>query len=346
MPTQENIAAVLYGIKDLRIEPVEMPTPGKGEVLLSMRSVGICGSDTHYLEHGRIGDFVCSGPMVLGHEASGVVAGLGEGVTELSVGDRVAIEPGVPCSSCQICKRGRYNLCPDVKFAATPPVHGSLARYIVHPASFCYRLPDSMSFDDAALLEPLSVGIHACRRAGVTIGSTVLITGAGTVGLVSMIAAKAAGASKVIVTDIDEGRLSVAKAFGGGADETFCVSRDVDEKALGAEIEADACIECSGADAGVRLCIYGAARGGVVVMVGMGKPTLSLPVLDASCREVDLRGVFRYCNTYPAAMALATRFDLSPLVTHRFSLRHAGQAFDAFSAPHIKSIKIIIDCAC
>jgi L-iditol 2-dehydrogenase len=349
MPTltdECNLGAVLHGIGDLRVEEIPMPEPSQDEVLISMRSVGICGSDAHYLDHGRIGDFVCKGPMVLGHEASGVVAALGSNVTTLRVGDRVAIEPGVPCATCDTCRSGRYNLCPDVRFAATPPVHGSLAQFIAHPAAFCYRLPDSMPFDHAALLEPLSVGIHACRRAHVALGHTVLITGAGTVGLVSMVAARAAGAHRIVVTDVDEARLTVAKTFGKhGADETILINSYTDPKVLGATIAADSCIECSGAEDGVRLCIYGAKRGGTVVLVGMGKPEMSVPILDAACREVDVRGIFRYCNTYPAALALASCVDLSQLITHRFPLKHAQRAFDTFKSRECNSIKVIIDCS-
>lgn len=338
----ENIAAVLHGISDLRVEAIEMPIAGHGEVLISMRSVGICGSDVHYLDHGRIGSFVCKGPMVLGHEASGVVLAVGPGVTSLKVGDRVAIEPGVPCGKCEQCRGGRYNLCPEVRFAATPPVHGSLARYISHPAGFCYRIPDSMSFDQAALLEPLSVGIHACRRARVGQGQTVLISGSGAVGLLALTAARGAGAHHVVVTDIDESRLEVAKGL--GADETIVVQSGMDLRKVGSAIMADACIECSGAESAARLCIFAAKAGGTVVFVGMGMSEMSLPILDAACREVDLRGIFRYANTYPAALALASKLDLSSLITHRFSLREVEKAFNTFKTPSAKSIKIVIDC--
>jgi L-iditol 2-dehydrogenase len=341
-----NLGAVLHGIGDLRVEEIPMPVPANNEVLISIRSVGICGSDAHYLDHGRIGNFVCTGPMVLGHEASGVVTALGADVKSLAVGDRVAIEPGVACASCDMCRKGRYNLCPDVRFAATPPVHGSLARFVAHPAAFCYRLPDSMPFEHAALLEPLSVGIHACRRAHIALGHTVLITGSGTVGLLSMVAARAAGAHRIVITDVDEGRLAVAKTLGaGGADETILVNADTDLNALGAKIAADACIECSGAEAGVRLCIYGAKRGGTVVLVGIGKPEMSIPILDAACREVDIRGIFRYCDTYPTAMTLATRVDFSELITHKFTLEDAPRAFETFKSRECKAIKVVIDCA-
>lgn len=282
--------------------------------------------------------------MVLGHEASGVVVAVGEGVTHLSHGDRVAIEPGVPCAECAQCMHGRYNLCPSVKFCATPPVDGSLANYVSHKASFCYKLPTHVSFDEAALLEPLSVGIHACRRGGVSLGHTVLITGAGPIGLVALYAARAAGASTIVITDMDTERLSVAQAL--GADRTITVLPDSNPKTLADGVDAHVCIDASGVESAVTTCIFGARPGGVVVMVGMGKPELTLPVHEASSREVDLRGVFRYCNTYPAALQLVEsgKIDLCRLITHRFPLAAAEKAFQTANARDSKSIKVVIDC--
>ena len=186
----KNPSAVLVAVGDLRIEDRPTPRPGPGDVVIGVRSVGICGSDIHYWEHGRIGDFVVESPLVLGHEAAGVVEDVAADVTDLKPGDRVAIEPGVPCRRCARCKSGRYNLCGDVRFMATPPIDGALARYVVHPADFCYRLPDHVSLDGGAMLEPLSVGVHACRRGGVRPGSRVLVMGAGPVGLACLLAAR------------------------------------------------------------------------------------------------------------------------------------------------------------
>lgn len=337
-----NIGAVLHGINDLRIDPLPFPTTLDGEVILRVQSVGICGSDDHYLRHGSIGSFVCRAPMVLGHESSAVVHQVHPSVTSLAPGDRVAIEPGVPCAACETCATGRYNLCPDMHFAATPPVNGSLARFIAHPARLCYKMPDEMPFDVAALLEPLSVGIHATRRANVGLGDSVLVAGCGAVGLLSIVAAKAAGAARVVATDVDKGRLEVAKKL--GADEVVAVDAETNVQELGGRLQVDACVECSGAESSVRLCLYAARPGGVAVLVGMGKPEMALPLLDACCREVDIRGVFRYCNTYPTAMRLASNVDLSPLVTHRFSLKEAEKAFDLFQSREVESLKIIIDC--
>jgi len=167
---KDNLTAILYETGDIRLEQQDVPEPGPGQVLLRMDSVGICGSDVHYWTHGAIGDFIVKAPMVLGHEAAGIVSQVGEGVTNVKVGDKVAIEPGVPCRMCQYCKTGVYNLCVNMKFCATPPIHGNLCRYYVHAADFCYKLPDNMSMEEGALMEPLAVGVHACRRAGVSLG--------------------------------------------------------------------------------------------------------------------------------------------------------------------------------
>jgi L-iditol 2-dehydrogenase len=198
----DNLTAVLYGINDLRLEQRPIPTPNDDDVLLQMEVVGICGSDVHYLVNGRIGDFVVEKPMVIGHEAAGTVVEIGKNVKNLKKGDRVAIEPGYGCRKCTYCKEGRYNLCPDMKFCATPPYDGNLARFYVHPADFCFKLPNNVSLEEGALLEPLSVGVHACKKGGVGVGSVVLILGAGPIGLVTLISAKAFGATKVIIAGL------------------------------------------------------------------------------------------------------------------------------------------------
>ncbi len=193
-------ALILNSPNDLVLGEVEDPgPPGHGEVRVRVGAVGICGSDVHYVEHGRIGDFVVRAPMVLGHETAGTVDSVGPGVDTLEPGDRVAMEPGVPCDKCEVCRAGRYNLCPDVRFWATPPFHGSLAEYVLHPARFTYRLPDSMTLEDGALMEPLAVAIHACNRGSVAPGDAVAITGAGTIGCVNILAALAYGAEQITV---------------------------------------------------------------------------------------------------------------------------------------------------
>ena len=209
--------AVMEGIGKMGFTEREIPKPAANEVLVKLDYVGICGSDIHYYETGRIGDYVVEPPFVLGHEPGGVVVEVGSGVTDLKVGDRVALEPGKTCGHCEFCKTGRYNLCPDVVFFATPPVDGVFQEYVAHEAALCFKLPDNVSTLEGALIEPLAVGFHAARQGGVEAGKTVVVTGSGCIGLVSMMACKAMGASKVYVVDIMEKRLEKAMELGATA---------------------------------------------------------------------------------------------------------------------------------
>src|SRR5215216_4423246 len=232
-----NRAAVLTRPGEIVVEDRPIPEPGPREVLVEIASVGVCGSDIHYYEHGRIGPFVVNAPLILGHESAGRVAAVGDEVTKHAVGDRVTLEPGVPCGRCEQCRAGRYNLCPDVVFFATPPVDGAFADYAVIHEDFAFSLPDSLSDDVGALMEPLSVAIWACRRAGVTAGDRVLVTGAGPIGLLVLQVARAFGATQVEISDVSEPRLALARRTGA----TRALRAGEDHPA-----EADALIECSG----------------------------------------------------------------------------------------------------
>ncbi|MFB6147026.1 MAG: NAD(P)-dependent alcohol dehydrogenase, partial [Halobacteriaceae archaeon] len=309
--------AVLTEPGEFAIEERERPTPASDEVLVRMREVGICGSDVHYYEHGRIGDYVVEDPLVLGHESAGEVVGVGDAVTGLSPGDRVALEPGVPCRRCEHCKRGEYHLCPDVTFMATPPHDGAFAEYVAWPADFAYRLPESVSTREGALCEPLSVGIHAARRGNVSSGNTVLITGAGPIGLCMVEAVRAAGATDVVVSDVVASKLDLAAAR--GADRTV----DVSEASLADTVEdytdgrgVDVAIEASGARPAVETVPHAVRRGGTVVLVGLGDETVPFDVVDLIDNEIDVHPSFRYANTYPTAVELLAdgRVDLAGLV--------------------------------
>ncbi|XP_035642750.1 sorbitol dehydrogenase-like [Oncorhynchus keta] len=345
---KENLSVVLHSQGDLRLEQRPIPEPGPNEVLLQMHSVGICGSDVHYWQNGRIGDFVVKKPMVLGHEAAGRVVKVGSAVKNLKEGDRVAVEPGVPREMDEFFKSGKYNLSPTIFFCATPPDDGNLCRFYKHSANFCYKLPDNVTYEEGALIEPLSVGIHACRRAGVTLGSSVLICGAGPIGLVCLLVAKAMGASQVVISDLSADRLVMAKEL--GADFPLTVKREDGPEELAKRVEGmleaqpHITIECTGVESSVQTAIYATRPGGVVVLVGLGAAMTTIPLLNAALREVDIRGVFRYCNTWPMAIAMlaSKKVNVAPLVTHRFPLEQAVQAFE--TTRQGQGVKIMLKC--
>jgi len=332
-------AAVLHGIEKLAIEERPMPRPGTGQVLVRVSAVGVCGSDIHYYEHGRIGDFVVEQPMVLGHESSGVIVSVGEGVATGRVGQRVSIEPGMPDLTCFECLTGRYNLCPAMRFHATPPVDGSLAEYVNVHQAFAHPVPDHVSNDAAALLEPLSVGVWANRKAGTTAGSRVLITGAGPIGLVAAQCALAFGATDVVIADLNPHRLALGRSL--GATGTI----RVDETPINESgFEPTILLECSGHPGATVDGIRSVSRAGRVVLVGMGGAELTLPLAHVQNREIEVTGIFRYANTWPTAIALAAsgRVDVDSLVTGHFSLDRTEDALLA-GRRDPRSVKAIIN---
>ncbi len=345
-------AAVLHGVKDLRVEAVPAPGgPARGEVQVEINKVGICGSDVHYWEHGRIGDFVVRAPMILGHECAGTVIEVGEGVQDLQVGDRVAIEPGVPRLSSPAShfymKRGEYNLCPDIFFFATPPDHGSFCDRVNHPADFCFKLPENVSLEEGAMIEPLSTGIYASRVAPITTGDTVAITGMGPIGLMNVLTARAAGAAHILVSDTVASRLEVARQIGathavkGSADELKAAAREVTNGR-----GADVCIEAAGHPSALNACIGAARAGATVVLIGMPPgDKVELNVTDMIVREVKLRPIFRYNNTFPTGVNLLAsgRVDVKPLISKRFSLREVPAAFEYVVANRETCVKAIVD---
>jgi L-iditol 2-dehydrogenase len=324
-PLGPNRAAVLHRSGTIRLEEFPAPAPGEGEVVVEVRSVGVCGSDVHYYEEGRIGDFVVRAPLVLGHEASGVVVGHGSGSGRLPLGVLVAVEPGVPCRNCLQCRSGRYNLCPSIRFLATPPVHGAFVRYLVAPEDFCYPVPGSLSADAAALIEPLSVGVWACRKAAVSLGDQVLVTGAGPIGLLAALAARAAGAVPT-VCDINQDRLARAAHFGAGRTADM---RSVDLGELG---PFDVLIECTGARDVPGNALRALKPAGRAVLVGTSaSDDLRLPLSVLQTRELTVTGSFRYANTYPAAIELAASgaVPLADLVDAVFPLDRTEDALQA-----------------
>lgn len=333
-PPSTMRAAVLHGAEELVIEERPTPSAGPGEVLVKVTAVGICGSDVHYYEHGRIGEFVVESPLVLGHEAAGQVVAVGKGVAADRVGKRVALEPGVGCRQCSYCHQGRYNLCPDMRFFATPPIDGALCEYVVLPADHAYDVPDSMSDDAAALVEPLSVALWAHRTARLGAGSSVLIAGAGPVGLLVTQVAAALGAAEIIVSDVDAGRLELAKSF--GATTLLDATRPV------GDLVVDGFIDCSGAPAAVKSGIPTVRPGGSAVLVGMGADEVTLPLSLLQRRELTVTGTFRYANTWPTGIALAARglVDLDGLVTGHVDLDHTRDAL--VPDPSAGQVKMVV----
>jgi len=313
-------AAVLHAPGDVRIEERDRPVPGPREVLVQITAVGVCGSDVHYYEHGRIGPYVVEAPLILGHESAGHVVEVGEDATKHAVGDRVTLEPGVPCGRCRECRAGRYNLCVDVVFFATPPIDGAFAEFVPIHEDYAFALPDSLSDEEGALMEPLSVGIWACRKAGVSAGDRVLVTGAGPIGILAAQCALAFGATDVTVSDVNEQRLEVARRT--GATQTLTPQDGLD-------LEVDALIECSGHPGAMMDGIKAVRPAGVAVLVGMGpeeEGTLPLSLIQG--RELWITGTFRYANTYPTAIALAAsgKVDLKSIITGHYGLDEAEAA--------------------
>jgi L-iditol 2-dehydrogenase len=319
-----NRAAIMYGTHDIRLEDVPVPEPGPKQVLVEIEAVGVCGSDVHYYEEGRIGSFVVREPLILGHESMGIIVALGEDAIKHELGERVALEPGVPDMTCRECRAGRYNLCPNVRFFATPPINGAFANYVAIHEDFAFTLPDNLSDNAGALMEPLSVGIWACRKAQVEAGDHVLVTGAGPIGLLAMQVALAQGATEVTITDVAPERLAMARKT--GATRTINVS---EEPLSDAGVEVDALIECSGNPRALGDGIRCIRPAGIAVVVGMGPgEESSIPLAFIQNREITLTGTFRYANTYPAAIELATtgKVDLDAIVTSYYGLNDTEEA--------------------
>ncbi|MGI3784661.1 MAG: NAD(P)-dependent alcohol dehydrogenase [Janthinobacterium lividum] len=316
-----NRSAVLRGERDVVVEERPVPEPGPREVLVEVGAVGICGSDVHYYEHGRIGPFVVEAPMVIGHEASGVVVDVGSEVDPSRIGQLVALEPGIPCRHCEQCLAGRYNLCPDVVFFATPPVDGAITTLVTLDAEFAFPAPEGIDAEQAAMAEPVSVGVWACRKAGVTAGDRVLVTGAGPIGLLAGQVARAFGAGKVTVTDVSDFRLGVAAELGLDAHRA--------DQPLTSEY--DVLLECSGAPVAVKSGLSALARAGRAVLVGMGPDEVGINIPLVQSRELTITGTFRYARTYPLALELIASgaVDVRRLITHHFGLEETEAALTA-----------------
>lgn len=338
--------AVMEGIGKMGYEERPIPQPGPDEVLVKLEYVGICGSDIHYYETGAIGDYVVEPPFVLGHEPGGVVVEVGSNVTHLAVGDRVALEPGKTCGHCEFCRTGRYNLCPDVVFFATPPVDGVFQEYVAHEAALCFKLPENVSTFEGALIEPLAVGFHAANQGGAHAGQTAVVLGAGCIGLVSMMALKAEGVSRVIVVDIMPKRLEKALELGADA-----VVNGAEEDAVEAVMRltggagADLAIETAGTEVTTRQAIHLVKKGSTIVLVGYSKTgEMTLPMSLVLDKELTFKTVFRYRHIYPMAIdaVAAGKVNLKGIVTDVFGFDDIQEAMDRSVTDKANIVKAVV----
>ncbi|KAI1794299.1 GroES-like protein [Ganoderma leucocontextum] len=352
LPTHH--AAVLHGAKDMRFEERTLWPPHQGQAQVAVMATGLCGSDLHYWAHGRNGDFVVQAPLVLGHEAAGIVTAVGPGVKNLVPGQRVAIEAGIMCNNCSYCAKGRYNLCKNMRFCSSaktfPHSDGTLQERMNHPAHVLHPMPDNCTFEQAALAEPLSVLLHASRRAELTptSRSSVLVFGVGAIGLLACALAKSYGASRVVAIDINQTRLDFALQQ-GFAEQVYCLpiadkAKTTDDALRRAKENISAALtefnmpdgfdivfECTGAEPCIQMSIHAAVTGGKVMLVGMGSRNVMLPLSAAATREVDIHGSFRYAHTYPTALQLLAGGKLpniEKIITHRFDLIDTAHAFE------------------
>lgn len=329
--------AVMEGIGKIGFTEREIPVPKDDEVLVKLEYVGICGSDLHYYETGAIGNYVVEPPFVLGHEPGGVVVEVGKNVKHLKVGDKVALEPGKTCGHCEFCREGKYNLCPDVIFFATPPVDGVFQEYVAHEADLCFKLPENVSTLEGALIEPLAVGFHAAIQGDAHLGQKAVVMGSGCIGLVSMMALKARGVSEVYVVDIMEKRLDKAMELGATAVINGAKENVVERvKELTNGRGADLVIETAGTEITTRQAIDMVRKGSNIVLVGYSKTgEMNLPMSLVLDKELTFKSVFRYRHIYPLAIdaVAAGKVDLKGIVTDIFSLDETQKAMD-YSVSH------------
>jgi D-xylulose reductase len=339
-------ALVLERQHELALRDIDLPSAvGPGEVKIKLHTVGVCGSDVHYYTHGRIGPFVVNAPMVLGHEAAGTIVDVGEGVGHLKVGDRVCMEPGIPDPNSKASRIGMYNVDPAVRFWATPPVHGILTPFVVHPANYTFKLPDHISFAEGAMVEPFAVGMQAAAKAKIVPGDTAVVIGAGPIGTMVAIAALAGGCARAVVADLAQPKLDIAAKYQG------VIPVNVREKNLAEEVKrltdgwgADVVFECSGSPRAWQSIMELPRPGGAVVVVGLPVEPILFDIATASTKEVRMDSVFRYAHQYERAIALmgSGRVDLKPLISATFPFEESIAAFDRAVEARPSDVKIQI----
>ncbi|WYZ45795.1 hypothetical protein EsH8_IX_000020 [Colletotrichum jinshuiense] len=348
-PQKSNLSFVLKKPHD--VDFAERPMPrlsSPNDVIVAVNYTGICGSDVHYWDHGRIGHFIVEEPMVLGHESSGTVVEVGDAVKTLRTGDRVAIEPGYPCRWCPECLAGRYNLCPDMVFAATPPHHGTLTGFWAAPFDFCYKLPQNVSLQEGALIEPLAVAVHIVKQAQVTPGTSVVVMGAGPVGILCGAVARAFGATKVVSVDVVQSKLDFARNF--GFTHVYLSQRIPAEENAKALLEqcglgggADIVIDASGAEPSIQTSIHVIKAGGTYVQGGMGKADITFPIMALCQKEITAKGSFRYGpGDYQLAVELVASggVQIKKLITSVVDFEDSEKAFHTVKGGHTGKVLI------
>ncbi len=334
-------AAYLVEPEQFALRETPVPEPGPRDVLVAMGACGVCGSDIHFMENGRIGDFIVEEPLVLGHEAAGEVVRVGPEVKTLRPGDRVAIEPGIPCGHCEYCHGGRYNLCEDVVFLSAPPYDGFFQEYVVVPEDFAYRLPEGMSTEAGATVEPLAVGLHAVNLAGLGSGDHVVVLGAGPIGLLATAAARARGATDITTVDVVERRLEFA--LGMGATRVLNAA----EADVAAELgnSAHIVLDCATVDETLNEAFDIVRPGGCIAWVGMAAELVTVPFQRFQAKELRLTGVFRYANCFrPAVELIASgQVDTAPLVTDRFEFPQVEEAIKFAAANRRSALKTMVN---
>lgn len=340
-------AAVLYGPKHIEFEERDKPViSSPNEVLIEIRNVGICHSDVHYYVYGRIGSIVVKEPLILGHECSGVVVEKGSAVKHLEVGDRVIIEPAAPCRTCFYCKTGRYNICMNMKFMGTPPTDGAFREYVAWPSDFVYKMPDNMSFEEGALIEPFSVALYSVRRGGLLPGNRVAILGAGTIGLMILLAVRECGATEIFVTDIIDHKLKLAKELGAKAvinakkeDPVETVIHLTDGKG------PDVVFDAVGIESTFNQALRMVRIGGRVVVIGLGfRDMTTSPIIDIPTKELDVLGILRYANVFPDAIRIVASRKPPPtmLITHRLNFSELVKGMDLVAKGEETVVKVMI----
>ena len=343
---RKNRGAFMVALDKMEIRDIPVPVPERGEVLVKLEYVGICGSDVHYFHDGRCGDFVVEGDFMLGHECAGTVVEIGESVKHLKLGDRVALEPGITCGQCEFCKSGRYNLCPDVRFLATPPVQGCYENYIAFPENMCFLLPETISAKEGALIEPLSVGMHAANQGNVKLGDQVVILGAGCIGLMTLLACKAHGATDIMVVDLVDKRLRLAKELGA-----TCTVNSMDQDLAG-EVRkftegkgAEKVFETAGSANTVSMTPFLVKNGGTIILVGLSaNPVIPFDFGQIMSKEAEIKSVFRYRNIYPQAISAVEKgmIDNRPVATDEFAFDDIQKGFEACIHQKENVVKAVI----